>query len=281
MILIGFSTAGFAQTNDTITTKSGLKYFVTQHGTGERTKQGWLLLVHYTGTFLDGKKFDSSVDRDEPFSFVLGKGQVIKGWDEGLSLLNVGDKATFIIPYELAYGENGRATIPPKSTLIFDVEVLMMKEKSLGMALSEILDPEKPKTAAKPTKKSVKKPAKRKKLTTEIQTADTTVNINAALAEFQRLKATRFKDLYMNVSDLNNLGYRLLNKTKNSSAAVEIMKLNVELYPESANVYDSLGEAYMMNGDIELAIQNYKIAITKDPHNSNAVDMLVKLQNKK
>jgi peptidylprolyl isomerase len=80
--------------------------------------------VHYTGKLLDGTKFDSSVDRGEPFGFTLGKGQVIKGWDEGIGLMNVGGKATLIIPSSIAYGDRDMGTIPPYSTLVFDVELL-------------------------------------------------------------------------------------------------------------------------------------------------------------
>ncbi len=86
------------------------------------------MVVHYTGWLTDGTKFDSSVDRDEPFEFVLGTGQVIRGWDEGVATLVVGDKARFTIPSEMAYGEEGYpGLIPPKATLIFEVELLSIR----------------------------------------------------------------------------------------------------------------------------------------------------------
>jgi len=117
-----------AQAGDTITTKSGLKYIITTKGDGVKPNIGDKVVAHYTGKFTDGKVFDSSVERGTPFTFPLGKGRVIKGWDEGFALLRVGDKATFIIPYQLAYGEGGRPpSIPAKSTLIFDVELLDIK----------------------------------------------------------------------------------------------------------------------------------------------------------
>jgi FKBP-type peptidyl-prolyl cis-trans isomerase len=94
-------------------------------GGGSSPRRGDTVTVHYTGWLADGTKFDSSVDRDEPFSFVLGTGQVIQGWDQGVAALRVGDKARLTIPPELAYGEAGYPdAIPPNATLVFEVELL-------------------------------------------------------------------------------------------------------------------------------------------------------------
>ena len=111
--------------NNEFTTASGLKVKITEKGNGKQVIKGDKVTAHYTGTLEDGKKFDSSKDRNQPFSFKVGTGQVISGWDEGFQLLSIGDKATFTIPSNLGYGANGAAgVIPPNATLFFDVEVL-------------------------------------------------------------------------------------------------------------------------------------------------------------
>lgn len=114
-----------ADTGDFTTTSSGLKYQITQEGTGESPQAGDQVTVHYTGTLDDGTKFDSSVDRGQPFTFTIGRGQVIEGWDEGVMDMKVGEKRTLVIPAELGYGEMGSPpVIPPGATLHFDVELL-------------------------------------------------------------------------------------------------------------------------------------------------------------
>ena len=110
---------------DTITTTSGMQYVITEKGNGQRPQSGDKVVVHYTGKLTDGSVFDSSVEKGKPFSFTLGAGQVIKGWDEGIALLQIGDKATFTIPPELGYGKKGSPpVIPRNATLIFDVELI-------------------------------------------------------------------------------------------------------------------------------------------------------------
>jgi len=110
-------------------TPSGIYYIEKVKGTGARAASGKVVKVHYTGTLLDGTKFDSSRDRNQPYEFPLGQGQVIKGWDEGIALMNVGGKATLIVPSNMGYGERAMGNIPPYSTLVFEVELMDVKDQ--------------------------------------------------------------------------------------------------------------------------------------------------------
>jgi FKBP-type peptidyl-prolyl cis-trans isomerase len=111
-----------------VTTASGLKYEDQQEGTGAAAKAGDTVDVHYTGWLTDGKKFDSSVDRGQPFSFKLGAGRVIKGWDEGVAGMKIGGKRKLTIPAALGYGARGAGgVIPPNAELVFEVELLKIR----------------------------------------------------------------------------------------------------------------------------------------------------------
>lgn len=254
IILIILFNYAFAQDDlkeqDTIITNSGLKYIIIEEGTGEQAQIGKAVEVHYIGMLTDGKIFDSSLERGVPIEFVLGKGQVIKGWDEGIALMNVGDKMKLIIPPELAYGEKGAGdVIPPDATLIFDVELISVHEPKI--AIADVL-------------------------------LDIILNegLEEALSRYNELKETNSGKYNFKESQLNNLGYTLL-QLENVKDAIEIFKLNVKVYPESFNVYDSLGEAYMINGDLDLAIDNYEKSLEINPDNKNANKMLEKIRESK
>lgn len=132
-ILLAVSVAGAGQTTKpggamgekVVTTPSGLKYMDLVVGTGPAAEAGKTVVVHYTGWLTDGTKFDSSVDRGQPFSFPLGAGRVIKGWDEGVAGMAVGGKRKLMIPPQLGYGSRGAGSvIPPNAELIFEVQLL-------------------------------------------------------------------------------------------------------------------------------------------------------------
>lgn len=115
-------------TEQAVTTESGLKYVDVVPGQGRQAELGDTASVHYTGWLADGKKFDSSLDRKEPFSFRVGGGQVIKGWDEGVQGMKIGGKRKLTIPPQLGYGTRGAGgVIPPNATLVFDVELLDLR----------------------------------------------------------------------------------------------------------------------------------------------------------
>ena len=127
LILISYFLLSSNTRGDEVTTPSGLKYTDEVVGTGPSPTTGSKVTVHYTGTLENGSKFDSSVDRKQPYTFMIGTGSVIKGWDEGIMTMKVGGKRKLIIPPNLAYGAAGRPGIPPNSTLLFDVELLGVK----------------------------------------------------------------------------------------------------------------------------------------------------------
>ena len=249
VLFMFFMNLAYSQ-NDTITTTSGLKYIVIKEGKGKKAKNGRAVEVHYTGTLVDGKKFDSSHDRGEPIEFILGKGQVIKGWDEGIALMRVGGKMKLIIPPGLAYGEREVGDlIPANSTLIFDVELISVHK--------------------------AKKPVMDTMLLVVFEK-----DVKTAIEVYHDLKDNYPDDYNFKEGQLNTLGYELLQGGRVKDA-IEIFKLNVEQFPESSNVYDSLGEGYMVDGNTKLAIKNYEKSIELNPDNESGKKMLEKLKEKK
>ena len=138
VILIGIlalQTSGFTMANTT-----DLKIEITQEGSGAVAVNGMSVSVHYTGKLTDGTEFDSSLDRGTPFSFTLGQGRVIKGWDQGVLGMKVGEKRTLTIPSELGYGSAGAgASIPPNATLIFDIELLRCTDAYYSRSIPPLL----------------------------------------------------------------------------------------------------------------------------------------------
>ncbi len=121
------------------TTASGLRYEEIEVGTGAQPQKGDVVVVHYTGWLTNGTKFDSSVDRGEPFEFKLGAGRVIRGWDEGLSTMKVGGRRKLYLPPDLAYGSRGAGgVIPPNAELIFEVQLLGIRDVTLGIEEIEV-----------------------------------------------------------------------------------------------------------------------------------------------
>lgn len=128
VLVLLFTTVFGQKKGKEFTTESGLKITITKKGKGDSPQRGDTVYVHYTGKLEDGTKFDSSHDRGEPLPFVLGKGMVIKGWDEGIALLNTGAEAQLVIPPNLGYGGRKMGTIPANSTLHFDVQLVEFRE---------------------------------------------------------------------------------------------------------------------------------------------------------
>jgi hypothetical protein len=226
------------------TTPSGLTFLITRKGTGRQPKKGETVVLNYTGTLTTGAKFDSSHDRNQPLAFKLGVGQVIKGWDEGVAKMRVGDQAIFVIPSSIGYGSTGSGNvIPPDSTLIFVVELLDVKAKSLTDILAQTLNER---------------------------------GVEAMIAECRALRSAPNPDLFESESNTNAFGYLLLRRRR-VNEAIEVLKLNVEAYPQSANVYDSLAEAYLVSGNREKAIENYRKALAIDPTIESAKQALKQL----
>ena len=167
--------------------------------------------------------------------------------------MNVGDRGIFLMPYYLAYGEQGDSEIPPKETLTFDIEILGVVEQLLEDELYKVL-------------------------TNEYE-VDSLLKVEQTIKFFHELKEGGFQDMWVDQYALNTIGYMLL-RNGYLEEAIDVFELNVKEYPDSFNPYDSLGEAYMKSRKIELAIINYRKSLELNPKNSNALKMLENLENK-
>jgi len=228
-------------------TASGLKYRILKRGDGPKAEEGKEICLHGIGSFPDGKVFWNSREPDAPFYFILGVDRVIKGCAEGVALMRVGDRFLFTLPPELGYGAKGAGdTIPPDATLIFDYEILSV---------------ETPKTPIAATLYPI------------IQEK----GISQAVSMYLWLKKDKSGEYNFREDQLNTLGYRLLADGK-IKEAVAIFELNVSSFPDSANAYDSLGEAFFADGQKDKAVENYEKSLELNPKNENAVAMIKKIK---
>lgn len=236
-----------AQSTDTICTDSGLKYYIIEEGEGEKVQEGKEITLHGIGTFENGEIFWETRNSNTPFHFVTGTSSVIKGVEEGVSKMRVGDRWIFILPPEIAYGDKQRGPIPPNSTLVFDYEVL------------DVSDP----------KKSI---IDTLHITIEEQGVDETLDLY--------LELEKQNDVYnFRADQLNSLGYQFIKEDKLDIAKF-IFKLNAKNNPDDFNVWDSLGEIYMLLGEDELAIESYEKSLELYDGNLNAKEMIQKIIEK-
>jgi tetratricopeptide (TPR) repeat protein len=250
-VCLSFSIAS-AKEVDTLTTSSGIKYYITQKGSGPLLVKNWIAVVHYQLSLANGKKLDASRDRKTPFAVEYPSQFVIPGFNEALSLMHVGDKGTFIIPSALGYGDAGAGNvIPPKATLVYNIEVIDNKEQSLQTILDSALF-------------------------TKADTGFTTPHLDVMMNTYKALKKQKFKGLYVSADDLNGPAYKLMKNYP--LEAIKLFKLNTKLYPDSWNAYDSLGDGYKALGDDRQALENYEASLKLYPENSNALEMIKKIK---
>jgi hypothetical protein len=236
-----------AQSNDTITTESGLMYYIVEDGAGDKVEEGKEVTLHGIGTFENGEVFWETRESNSPFFFITGTNSVIKGVEEGVSKMRVGDRWIFILPPEIAYGNKQRGSIPPNSTLIFDYEILDVSDpkKSIADTMLKMIDSK---------------------------------GIDKALDLYTELKNQ--KDIFnFRTDELNSLGYKLIKEEKYELSKV-ILELNAKEHPDDFNVWDSLGEIYMILGEYNLAVESYKKSLELYPKNTNAVGMIKKINAK-
>jgi len=251
ILIAGIGTNVFAQT-DTNTTSSGLRYYFTHKGSGPALKPGKVAIWHYGLTLTDGKKIDNSWDRGRPLGEIYPSKRIIKGTTEALSLMHIGDRGIFIMPAAIAYGEKGsRGVIPPNATLVFDMELVDIKEKALAPILDSVLYD-------------------------KADTAHANPHVTEVVNTYKALAKQGLDNVYTSEDDINVIAYSLMDK--HSVEALVLFKFNAKLYPTSWNIFDSLAEGYMATGNNKLAIKYYKKSLALNPANDNAVDKLKQLQ---
>lgn len=227
---------------------SGAICIVMKRGTGKQPKLGQIVVLHATGLLHDGTEFYKRRTGADPDWMRLMPTKRPDGVIEALQLLHVGDTAIMIIPASLGYGTPTGPTgnVPPNSILTYLVEVLDVKSDLVTSVMLNTIDAS---------------------------------GVDEAVKQYRELRARGFPDLQMDEGQMNALGYRLL-EGGNPSGAIKVLQLNAEAYPDSANVYDSLGEAYAKSGQRQEAMVNYKKALSIDPNMASSVKALKEIENK-
>jgi len=232
---------------DTVMTSSGLKYVIIERGSGAKADSGKEVEVHYNWYLTNGRLAGSSIKSGHPFDFILGKGKVIKGWDEGISYMHVGDHFEFIIPPRLGYGEKGAGNvIPPIATLIYDTYLI-----SVGEPKEEFVD--------------------------TLFNLAIEKGVDTAIAVYHDLYRTESGKYNFKEDQLNILGYKLLLKERRDEA-MAIFKLNIEMFPKSPIPLDNLGVAYHNLGNDTLALENFEKALRLDPNDKIAKSEIARLK---
>lgn len=227
----------WAQSNDTITTASGLKYIIVKKGNGAPAEPGKEIGIHGIGTFTNGEIFWETRTTNFPFYYVADANQVIKGCEEGVQLMHVGDRYIFIMPPELAYGSRKRDPIPPNSTLIFDYELVSVEDPKPPVAdtLYQAMN------------------ASGLKYTKEL---------------YHKLKETSFNAYNFREDQLVDLAYKL-RKDKKYKEALAFLEMNLALFPQSAYTFYGYGDVYNDMGDNTKALDYFEKSLTLDPHNKS------------
>lgn len=247
-----FSQLLIAQPRDTITTKSGLKYFITHRSGAPPVDSGIVIFQHYTLWLSNGDKVQSSRDGGEPFVYEHPSNDVIKGSNELLALMGVGDRGIFIMPPYLAYGEKGKPpTIPPNETLTFDIEIMSTMKSSVRMELMKTL------YGTSFAKDSIPK-------------------VKEMLMHYDKLQQGGFAGVYSRGADeLIFIGNDL--KDKYPKEAIEVFKRSVLEQPDTSQPFRLLGETYLKIGDKAYAIENFTKAVQLHPGDEKSLSALNEL----
>jgi FKBP-type peptidyl-prolyl cis-trans isomerase len=233
-----------------IRTSSGLVCVVTKQGNGRQPKPGEIVVLRSTVILPDGGEFRRPRADGKPVWYWLLPDRQPPGLVEAMTLLHIGDSAVLVLPAPLGYGGNGRSgnpAVPPNSALTYIVDILDVKSNDVAAMMLETIE------------KS---------------------GVDAGIKQYRDLQQRGFPNLYTDQDQMDGLGFRLL-ESGDAEGAIKILELDVEAYPDSAKVYDSLGEAYAKSGDKTRAIENYKKALAIDPTLETSIKALEELRKLK